>query len=180
MKQSTWKSGEPNLEAGAVDVPRYLPALARVMGYHSTDELREMRPPPVQTSTLAAEGVAQYLIHPPRSITPTTIAWGDLMQRKLPVEFQTQMPDASMAPEIPMGAQVIFVTSVDARPGDFVLIADGQGHHFIREYRALRPGHWQAHALNTAYLPLDSQRDQLRVLAVFDGVRGRRSIDQPR
>lgn len=95
------------------------------------------------------------------------------MQRELGVEFQTVMPDASMAPAVPKGATVILVTTHAPEPGDFVLLADALGHHYLREYRVVRPGHWQAHAMNPAFLPLDSERDGLRVLAVFEGVRRR-------
>ena len=98
------------------------------------------------------------------------------MQRELSAEFQTVMPDASMAPDIPRGATVIFVTGVEPEPGDYVLTCDGAGNLYLREYRQVRPGHWQAHAMNPAFLPLDSLRDKLRVLAVFDGVRGRKAL----
>lgn len=67
------------------------------------------------------------------------------------------------------------MTGVPPIAGDFVLVADHKDVHYFREYRQIRPGHWQAHATNPAYLPLDSERDGLRVLAVFDGMRGRRS-----
>jgi hypothetical protein len=95
------------------------------------------------------------------------------MQYELGREFQTVMPDASMAPDVPKGATVILVTGVEPEPGDYVLLVDSHGHHSLREYRLVRPGHWQAHALNPAFLPLDSERDGLRVLAVFEGVRKR-------
>lgn len=164
-----------NFESGDVQEPRYLPELARVMGYASTDDLRALKPPPVQTSTLASTGEAQTVSYPARTFTPQDYEWEELMSAELAKEFQTVMPDASMAPEIPKGATVIFVTGIEAEPGDYVLTADNQGHVYLREYRQLRPGHWQAHALNPAFLPLDSLRDELRVLAVFDGVRGRKA-----
>ena len=97
------------------------------------------------------------------------------MHRPLEAEFQTTAPDAAMAPDVPRGARIIFITGVDPVPGDFVLCADSSGAHYLREYKALKAGHWQAHAINPAFLPLDSVRDGLRVLAVFDGIRGRRS-----
>lgn len=96
------------------------------------------------------------------------------MTRPLEAEFQTNVPDASMAPDVPRDAVAIFITGVEPEAGDFVLLTDRSGHHYLREYKLLRPGHWQAHALNSAYLPLDSEQDGLKVLAVFDGVRGRR------
>lgn len=119
--------------------------------------------------------LAQELSHPLYTVTPRHIPWEQLMDRPLEPEFQTTAPDHAMAPDVPRGARVIFVTGVEPEPGDFVLVADASGAHHLREYKQLRPGHWQAHARNAAFLPLDSQRDGLRVLAVFDGIRGRRS-----
>lgn len=119
--------------------------------------------------------LAQELSHPTYTVTPGHIPWEQLMNRPLPIEFQTTAPDHAMAPDVPRGARVILITGVAPEPGDFVLVADASGAHHLREYKHLRPGHWQAHARNAAFLPLDSQRDGLRVLAVFDGIRGRRS-----
>lgn len=98
------------------------------------------------------------------------------MDRPLKPEFQTTAPDNAMAPDVPRGARIILITGVDPAPGDFVLVADASGAHYLREYKQLRAGHWQAHARNAAFLPLDSLRDGLRVLAVFDGIRGRRAV----
>lgn len=44
-----------NLEADAVDVPRYLPKLARLMGYESSDDLRELKAPPTSGDTVTVE-----------------------------------------------------------------------------------------------------------------------------
>jgi hypothetical protein len=119
--------------------------------------------------------VAREMSYRQQTVTPPHVAWDALMKTPLEAEFQTTAADDSMAPEVPRGARIIFVTGLQPNAGDFVLVADNQGVHYLREYRQLRPGHWQAHALNAAYLPLDSERDGLRVLAVFDGMRGRRS-----
>lgn len=119
--------------------------------------------------------LAQELSYPLDKVAPTQIAWEQLMNGPLEAEFQTVMPDASMAPDVPRGARIILVTGVEPAPGDFVLVADSQGNHYLREYKLLRPGHWEAHAINRAFLPLDSNQHQLLVLAVYDGIRGRRS-----
>ena len=108
-------------------------------------------------------------------LTPVNTPWEALMQGPLNTEFQTTMPDASMAPDVPSGARIILITGVEAKPGDFVLIADAQGNVYLREYKQTTPSNWEAHARNPAFLPLHSQRDGLRVLAVFDGMRGRRA-----
>lgn len=119
--------------------------------------------------------VAQEVSQRYNIITPVTIDWEHLMHRPLEPEFQTTMPDSSMAPEVPRGARIIFVTGVEPEPGDFVLLRDRDANLYVREYRQVKPGQWEAHAINPAFLPMDSVRDELRVLAVFDGMRSRRS-----
>lgn len=94
----------------------------------------------------------------------------------LPGEFETELPDNAMAPEAPRGARCIFLRGVAPEPGDWVLLRDADGTLYCREYRALRGGQWRAHALNPAFLPLDSATHGLQVLAVFDGMRGRKAL----
>lgn len=90
-------------------------------------------------------------------------------------EFETTLPDDAMAPDAPKGTRVIFITSETPEPGHWVLVRDREGRHYCRQLRQSVPGRWEAHALNSGYLPLDSERDGLQVIAVFDGIRGRRS-----
>ena len=97
------------------------------------------------------------------------------MSSPLAAEFQSLAPDAAMAPIVHRGDRVMFITGVEPLPGDFVLVRDAHGNCYLREYRQTTLGRWEAHALNASYLPLHSERDGLQVLAVFDGVRGRRA-----
>ena len=122
----------------------------------------------------ARKGVDRSMSDMQLKLAPRYVEWEQLMRRPIEPEFQTVVPDASMAPEVPSGARVIFVTGVDPVPGDFVLISDSTGGVYLREFKQLRPGRWEAHARNQAFLPLDSERDGLQVLAVFDGIRGGR------
>lgn len=94
----------------------------------------------------------------------------------LPGEFETELPDNAMAPEAPRGTRCIFITRLTPEPGDWVLLRDASNALYCRVYRLLRADHWEAHALNSAFLPLDSKRDGLRVVAVFDGMRGRKAV----
>lgn len=110
-----------------------------------------------------------------RDDAPIRIEWERILKDPLKREFQTVMPDASMEPDIPRGAGIIFVTDLQPAPGDWVLIKDRDGAPFVRELRQVKPGRWEAHALNPAFLPMDSERDGLEVLAVFDGLRGRKA-----
>jgi hypothetical protein len=144
------------IDSGIASAPHPQPPQPLKVGGPSSLQLRE---------TLPSYG----------TLTPPHIGWEQLMAGELAAEFQTNMPDASMSPGIRAGARIIFITGVAPRAGDVVLVADQDGTHYVREYRELRAGHWQAYASNPAHLPLDSQRDGLQVLAVFDGMRGRLS-----
>lgn len=118
--------------------------------------------------------VAREVSHPTYTVVPQYIAWEQLMQRPLGPEFQTVVPDAAMAPDVPQGAVIICVTDAEPRAGDFVLVADATGLVGLREYRVLRPGVREDHAIHHGFLPLRSDDHALRVVAVFDGMRGRR------
>lgn len=91
----------------------------------------------------------------------------------LPSVFRVQMTDNAMAPRAGAGAWVQFSSTETARPGDGVLVCDAQGNPYFRQYRAGRPGCWEAHADNSAFAALDSERDGLRVLAVLMAVEAR-------
>lgn len=119
-------------------------------------------------------GVAHPLSEAKFEDAPTVIAWERILKEPLKAEFQTLMPDASMEPDVPRGARVIFVTGEEPVPGDWVLCKDSDSNLYLREMRQIRPGRWEAHAINPAFLPMDSERDGLSVVAVYDGVRGRK------
>lgn len=130
-----------------------------------------------QTITPLTAGEAQQVSLYATRMAPPKLGWEALMSSdQLPAEFETELPDNAMAPEAPRGTRCIFVTDTTPEPGDWVLLRDGDGALYCREYRALRGTHWEAHAVNSAFLPLDSVRDRLRVVAVFDGQRGRKAL----
>lgn len=101
------------------------------------------------------------------------IQWEALMSTDLPPQFVCAAPDDSMSPRVREGQMVTFDRTLEARPGDGVLVVDGSGNHYIREYRQRRPGVWEAHAASPAYQPLESEADALRVVAVVVAVQAR-------
>jgi hypothetical protein len=110
------------------------------------------------------------------NMPPIRLAWEALMtSNQLPPEFETELPDNAMAPDAPRGTRVIFVRGNTAEPGDWILVRDSAGHLYCREYRQVRPGQWEAHARNPGFLPMSNDRDGLQVVAIFDGIRGRRA-----
>lgn len=175
-----------NIESGLRKRPRDIIAIADAVGVRP--QWLETGKGPIDVSAsiplesnLRVEGIASHAAEAQtvsqwgRRVLPTARTWESLMQGPLEPEFQTTMPDASMAPEIRRGATMVFITGVSAAPGDFVLVADQQGVHYVREYRMARGQAWEAHALNPAYPAMHSERDGLQVLAVCNGVLGRRS-----
>lgn len=150
----------------------FSPRLAREL-----NAMAEMSSPVLAVRTGAAlplPSVAHDMSQLPYTVLPTTIAWGDLMEGNLPAEFGVVIEDNSMAPDAPAGTLIYFEKRSDARSPDWVLLVDDAGHWYIRDYKERRPGHWEAHAINPDFLPLDSIRDGLRVVAVYMGQRGRK------
>lgn len=120
-----------NFERCTVRNPHYLPSLARVMGYASSDELRSLKEPPLDIP--AGMGVqAQPMSHFTTSL-PTQLQWERVMQKEthLPDEFVTEMPDGALAPRIMPGTAIWFRKSSRAEPRNVVLIEAG-GRRWIR------------------------------------------------
>lgn len=90
--------------------------------------------------------------------------------QELPAELQVVLRDDAMAPLAPAGVTVKFNRQRTAAPGDGVLVRDGEGALYFREYRARLGGAWEAHATNPAYPSLASDLHQLQVVAVFCGI----------
>lgn len=107
--------------------------------------------------------------------TVPLISWEKLMSEdpKGVLEFRAVMPDESMSPRVRAGAMLYFRTGESPRPGDGVLVRDSTRAVHFREFRAGRPGVWEAHAANTAYQPMESDRDGLTVLGVLTAVGAR-------
>lgn len=104
---------------------------------------------------------------------PPTIIWSELPMNPLPEVFRTTVPDAALSPRVLPGTTVVLTRSLSPKPGDGVLVRDAEGHHYLRVYREGRIGHWEAHAINEAFRPLDSVVDQLSVVAVVTATDGR-------
>jgi DNA-binding transcriptional regulator YdaS (Cro superfamily) len=124
----------------------------------------------------SGRGVAHDLSQAAPIVEQATIGWGDLMKTDLPRAFTLVARDDALAPLLSRGHKARFSTEKVAErtdlPGRKVLVADRDGHCYIREYRLRRGTHWQAVATNESagFEPLDSVADGLRVLAVMTGV----------
>lgn len=137
-----------NFERCTVRNPHYLPDLARVMGYESSDALRHLNPPPEPSPALT--GAAQPMSHYTTSL-PAKLAWEKVMQKEaqLPEEFVTEMPDGALAPRIVAGTAIWFKKSSHAEPRNVVLV-EAKGKRWIRRYAETSAGP-VAQALDDAF-----------------------------
>jgi hypothetical protein len=95
------------------------------------------------------------------------VPWRELGMQQLQNEFCVDAPDDSMAPVIKRGARVDFDRSLEPRTDDVVLLKDGGGVWYIRTFQQGPRARWGARAENGAFLAMDSERDELQVIAVF-------------
>lgn len=110
----------------------------------------------------------------PLQRTQEFVAWGELGMRELEGTFCVNAPDDAMAPVIKRGARIEFDRSLEPRTDDVVLLKDGAGVWYIRTYQQGPRKRWGAKPENGTFLPMDSERDELEVIAVLTAVHGRR------
>lgn len=96
----------------------------------------------------------------------TELEWETLMTvNSLPPKFQLRMPDDSMAPSVQKGTSLIFESTNVPAPGQGVLIKTSSGL-YIRRYQQGPGARWMGVAANSAYAPIDSERDAAEIAAV--------------
>lgn len=113
--------------------------------------------------------VAQQLSQGTPMISPKEIEWGDVMTDKAE-RFTLAAEDDAMAPLLSRGQRGIFSRTSTPVAGKPVLVVDGVGEPYIREYRPRTKDRWQAVALHAGYDPLDSVTDSLTIVATMVGV----------
>lgn len=91
---------------------------------------------------------------------------------ELPEKFVFALLDDAMGEHGRAGTEVLFHAAADAKFGAGVLVRDGAGDlHVRRKAQGRGANHWIAAAPNRAvYRDLDSEADQLTILAVWRGV----------
>lgn len=116
------------------------------------------------------KSITQHAIPSGLTVETQLLEWGTAVG-DLPEFFRLAMPDNAMAPDAEMGWEVEFARGKNARPGEGVLVEDSSGERYFRMYRKGRGDNWEAHATSQGYLPLESDRDGLEILAVMKFVR---------
>lgn len=85
-----------------------------------------------------------------------------------PEEFALELIDDALGENYRVGGTMNFSRSDLPEPGDPVLVEDRDGNRYIRKYEADSGTAWRATG-KFGYMPLESERDGLRVLAVGFG-----------
>lgn len=114
---------------------------------------------------------AHRLSLPDVKLSSPFLEWGVIKMIELPKAFKAAAQDDSMAPRLKAGQIAEFEVGLELRPGDGVLVRDGEGSPCIRRCRRVR-GEWEAYAEDgDNHLPFAFGPDQL--LAVLVGVHAR-------
>lgn len=134
----------------------------------------DLRPDPDRIAEVLAHAASPTAVTFPSQRARQFVPWRELDMHQLQAAFCVDAPDDSMAPIIKRGARVDFDRDIEPRTDDVVLLKDGGGVWYIRTYQQGPRSRWGARAENTSYLPMDSERDELEVIAVLTAVHGRR------
>lgn len=104
------------------------------------------------------------------------VEWGALGMVELEETFSVNAPDDSMAPVIKRGARLDFDKRLctEVRTDDVVLLKDSGGVWYIRTYQQGPKRRWGAKPENGSFLTMESERDELELIAVLTAVHGRR------
>lgn len=104
------------------------------------------------------------------------VEWGALGMVELEETFSVNAPDDSMAPVIKRGARLDFDKRLctEVRTDDVVLLKDSGGVWYVRTYQQGPKRRWGAKPENGSFLTMESERDELELIAVLTAVHGRR------
>ena len=114
--------------------------------------------------------VAQELSHAMRSHELPLISWETIMNSAAPEVFRAILPDNALAPDYPMGTEIVWTTRRRVLPDRLVLVRDRHGQLHARQcHQGRAPGHWIAAAINPSYVNFDFFEDELTLVAVYKG-----------
>lgn len=92
------------------------------------------------------------------------------MSTEVPDLFRAITSDDAMAPDFPIGTELVWTTRRRVQPGRLMLVRDAHGRvHTRRCHQAAEPGQWIAVPSNEAFASFSSQDPAVSVLAVFKG-----------
>lgn len=97
------------------------------------------------------------------------VTWEQLMSADLNEPFELEVIDDALGPDIFRGCTVRLDPGRPPQAGRPVLVKDGAGRFYLRDYQVAGAGRWQAVARQRGYAPLDSDADGLQLVAVMRG-----------
>lgn len=162
-----------NLESGTRNKPRELMSIASALEV-PPEWLESGKNPPNLDQNHLHKGADNGFVLDESTVNPfkqpPRLEWEHLLiDADLPPVFELAMPDDSMEPFTPRGTVLVLTCATLPVPGHGVLVCNARGEHFIRMYQQGPSGRWIAQPRNPAYAALDSERDELRVLATVTG-----------
>lgn len=141
-----------------------LPLIAQTLG--CTTDFLLGRAPATTDSTTGLSLVAQLTTLDAYTVPPTRTVEDVLAKRDLGKEFAMALPDDALAPDRPRGLNIIWSCERKPNPGSPILVLDAHQRLHARLYtQGRRPDHWLATPTNRGYLELDSDNDQLELIA---------------
>lgn len=191
---STSRQNIDNLENDRVSgVPAYLPALARVMGYESTDDLLALKPFPASLDvatphqpaghpelrdakaslgllqTEEPSGVAHAMSHRQPIIALRTVTREGLGVEKFEEPFQMRIDTDELAPDVPRGRIGRFRPGEPPQPGWPVLLRDPEGGFHLRLYRAGIGGDWEGYSKQSEFKTYERVKHGVEIVATMIG-----------
>lgn len=139
-----------------------LAKLAKMMGRQVEHFLRippDSPPPPGRVDHPMSESDLQD--------APQEFEWEDLVNLAVKGKFQVRVPDDAAAPAVRAGTLCTFDPSVTPRPGDGVIVKDGEGRLHFRRWREAESGEWEAYGSSDAFRTYHSRRHELQRLGVL-------------
>jgi transcriptional regulator with XRE-family HTH domain len=116
------------------------------------------------------ENLAQYVSQPRPIMSLPRVTWEELMGANLNQPFELEVMDGAFGADFPPGCVMRLDPQRSVRPGWPLLVKDGAGRYYLRDYQADVGGRWQAVARARGFQPLDSIDHGLQVVAVMKGV----------
>lgn len=159
------------LEMRKSERSKYAPALARAFAMR-VDELMGAVPiDSLSAHTPAQSGgtLAHDMSLARNTLSLPKVTWEQLMSADLNEPFELEVIDDALGPDIFKGCTVRLDPGRPPQAGRPVLVKDGAGRFYLRDYQVAGAGRWQAVARQRGYAPLDSDADGLQLVAVMRG-----------
>lgn len=157
-----------NIESGTRLAPRNLLEIAAALNVSPT-WLKTGRGPRSPLPRGREDALAHDMSLARNTLSLPKVTWEQLMDADLNEPFELEVIDDALGPDIFKGCTVRLDPGRPPQAGRPVLVKDGAGRIYLRDYQVAGAGRWQAVARQRGYAPLDSEADGLQLVAVMRG-----------